>query len=337
MGNEDISYHALAEHLPPTFDAVDKTIVLRTKIEPLGLNYKVPVPFPYYSFNDVVPVGCHSHNDYDRDFALYSALSAGCVSAEVDVWNDDLKIGHISPGRATITDFYIDPLKTLLEGVGTVFPAEPDQDFSLLVDFKTSGTGDTWQALIDALAPLRDRGWLSHFDGEFKKGKVTVIVSGKASFDLVNNDSTNPGRYIFSDAILHGSLDDRDSSNTYLASADFSDAVGGSGTITGSHLENLRSQVKAAHNKEFKVRYCRSITPVSKYYVLAYVSIGNGPSKDQWQQLVDECVDRINASPSMPDNLLNSNTVLRLMIPVKWHLWTGSWMVGVAYYDQAPM
>jgi hypothetical protein len=33
-----------------------------------------------------VPVGCHSHNDYWRRVPLYSALQAGCIGVEADVW-----------------------------------------------------------------------------------------------------------------------------------------------------------------------------------------------------------------------------------------------------------
>ncbi|KAF2269068.1 hypothetical protein CC78DRAFT_564830 [Lojkania enalia] len=280
VGDEDISYHAKAERTPPNFDSVDKTVVLKEAIKPLDESYRVPVPFPYYSFNDIVPIGCHIHNDYEKaQKPLYDAISAGCVSAEVDVWHRDgkLRVGHTSPGKATIQDMYINPLKALLEGTGSVFPKSPDQDFTLLVDIKSSNEMDkTWDTFVESLKPLREKGWLSYYkDGKFQKGKITVVASGNAPFDKINSNK-DPERAIFFDATVQDSLDGRDKSNTYLASGDFGAAVGGSGTIKDSHLEKLKKQVKAAHDKGFRVRYW------------------DGPDEDQWQQMIDECVDRIN-------------------------------------------
>jgi hypothetical protein len=50
-----------------------------------------------------------------------------------------------------------------------------------------------------------------------------------------------------------------DASNAYFASANFGEAIqGDGGEIKGANLNKLRDQVKAAHNKGFKVRYCES-------------------------------------------------------------------------------
>ena len=172
------------------------------------------------------------------------------------MWHRDnqLKVGHTIPDKGTLDEMYIATLKDLLNGAGTVFPTKPDQDFTLLVDIKSANNMDAvWKSLVDAVAPLRDGGWLSRWEnGKFKKGKVTVVASGNAAkvFDKLNNDQSNPGRAIFFDAILHGDLSNKDQSNTYLASADWKDAVDGD-------INRLRSQVKVAHEKGFKVRYCK--------------------------------------------------------------------------------
>ena len=44
--------------------------------------YQYPTDFT----QGIVPKGFHSHNDYWRQFPLYSALSVGAVSVEADVW-----------------------------------------------------------------------------------------------------------------------------------------------------------------------------------------------------------------------------------------------------------
>lgn len=42
--------------------------------------------YPTQLTQDIVPKAIHSHNDYWRQIPLYSALSAGAVSVESDVW-----------------------------------------------------------------------------------------------------------------------------------------------------------------------------------------------------------------------------------------------------------
>ncbi|KAF2796342.1 hypothetical protein K505DRAFT_323364 [Melanomma pulvis-pyrius CBS 109.77] len=290
VGNNDVSYHALANKIPPTFASVDKTVILDGAIVPLGNGGKgnTLVPFPTYTFNDIVPVSCHSHNDYERDTALYSALSAGCISVEADVYvhGDKLVVGHTDPGAGgqTIQDLYLNPIKSLIDDRKAVFPAKPGQGLYLLVDFKADADS-TWDLLVKALEPLRTAGYLSHYDGGFKQGLVTVIASGNAVIDgdvpaplaKANDNTANPGRALFVDARVDKNLSKFDTSNAYYASADFKSAVQGSGdAISGANLQKMRDQVKAAHDKGFKVRYW------------------DIPSEGQWQQLIDEGIDRVN-------------------------------------------
>lgn len=226
-------------------------------------------PFPTYAFDDITPVRCHSHNDYERTKALYSALSAGCISVEADIFphGDKLVVGHSDPGSngPTLQALYLDPIKKMLDEHGTMFPAKPEQSLSLLIDFK-SRADETWDLLVKALAPLRDAGYLSHWNGTgFKEGKVTVTATGNAIIDgsvpapiaKANDDVANPNRAVFVDARINKDMSKFDVSNTYLASAHFSDAVqGGRQANTGFNLGKFRDQVKAAHEKGFKARYC---------------------------------------------------------------------------------
>ncbi|KAF2652578.1 hypothetical protein K491DRAFT_635379 [Lophiostoma macrostomum CBS 122681] len=297
IGNSDVSYHALANKAPLDANAVDKTLIGGSAVATLGNGGKGNTlrPFPIDSFNDAVPVSCHSHNDYDRDYSLYSALEAGCISVEADVWphGDKLTVGHTDPGAnaATIQDLYLDPIKQLLDAHGGIFPTKIGQPFYLLVDFKGDAS-TTWDLLVKALQPLRDAGYLSHYDGSFKQGKLTVIGSGNAVVNgdkpapiaKVNDASANPGRSIFVDAIIYKDMSNFDKSNTVYASANWGDSG-------ASDSNKLNSQIKAAHDKGFLVRY---------------YDISTNPS--DWQTLFNAGVDRINV-----DNLQD-------VAAVDWHL-----------------
>lgn len=83
---------------------------------------------------DIIPVGCHSHNDYWRRVPLFSALQAGCVGVEADVWfidqdhqdhPRDLYVGHttssLTPQR-TLRSMYVDPLVNLLDRQNPITP-----------------------------------------------------------------------------------------------------------------------------------------------------------------------------------------------------------------------
>src|SRR5689334_11617274 len=64
--------------------------------------------------------GFHSHNDFWREYPIISALKAGCIGIEADVWvyGDELFVGHsrdaLAPQR-TFTTLYVEPLVRLLE------------------------------------------------------------------------------------------------------------------------------------------------------------------------------------------------------------------------------
>jgi len=45
-----------------------------------------PYQYPTDFTQGIVPKAFHSHNDYWRQFPLFSALSVGAVSVEADVW-----------------------------------------------------------------------------------------------------------------------------------------------------------------------------------------------------------------------------------------------------------
>ncbi|KAJ5121608.1 uncharacterized protein N7515_009569 [Penicillium bovifimosum] len=179
---------------------------------------------------DIIPVGCHSHNDYWRRVPLYSALQAGCTGVEADVWlfDDELYVGHTKSSlteRLTLRTMYIDPLVTILERQNPttkfttepktnphgIFDTNPSQSLILLIDFKTAGPA-TYHAVTKHLAPLRDRGYLTHFNGDsLIQRPVTVVGTGNTPFNLITANATY--RDIFFDAPLDKLLDANQADN----------------------------------------------------------------------------------------------------------------------------
>lgn len=178
---------------------------------------------------DIIPIPCHSHNDYSRHVPLYDALAAGCTSVEADVWlsGDNLFVGHTQKSLTkdrTLESLYIDPIISILDNQNTpsqvnlttqtspssappgtvnlngVFEIQPNKTLVLLIDMKTDGDS-TFLAVLDHLEPFRSRGWLTHFDGsKVIPGLITVVGTGNTPFDLLVANTTY--RDIFYDAPL---------------------------------------------------------------------------------------------------------------------------------------
>lgn len=204
---------------------------------------------------EIVAVNCHSHNDYWRPIPLFSALQAGCVGIEADVWlfDEELYVGHTTSAltsRRTLRSLYIDPLVEILEQQNPVTPfhrtpdnpphgvfdTDPGQDIVFLIDFKTDGAA-TWPAVVKQLAPLRDRGYLTYFNGrDIVPGPITVVGTGNAPFNLVTANSTY--RDIFFDAPLERLVvddDDDDKADEDLVRVSSAPAKGRSTSLGQGH------------------------------------------------------------------------------------------------------
>lgn len=267
-----------------------------------------PSLYSDWSTHGVTPIRCHSHNDYWRRVPLHSALSAGCISLEADVWSwhNELLVGHsrYTVLRGTLQTLYLDPLLRMLdehnvvspkwphinnEEILGVFANDPKQTLVLLVDFKSDGDL-IWPLLEDRLQPFRQKGYLTHFNGsDVISRPLTVVASGNAPFHLITENSTY--RDIFYDAPLgnltfhtEDSMNTYNPSNSYYASADFRQSIGSLslGRLSDDQLLILRSQVHAAHRLGLKVRYWGNPSwPV-------------GLRNRVWNALVHEGVDVIN-------------------------------------------
>ncbi|KAK1997058.1 hypothetical protein LX36DRAFT_88408 [Colletotrichum falcatum] len=221
----------------------------------------------------VVPIPCHSHNDYWRKRPIYDALEAGCIGIEADVWlyGTELFVGHNKWSlreKNTFTNLYIDPLVRILDERNAnlnssfqrvprgIYETNPVQTMVLLVDLKTGGS-ETWPQVVRQLEPLRERGWLTKVvNDKIHYGPITVVGTGNTPFELVAENSTY--RDTFFDAPLL-KLDgyDFNPTNSYYTSVSFKKAIGTVwfGDLTEAQIMKLRNQVKAAHSRGLKVRY----------------------------------------------------------------------------------
>ncbi|KAI0400351.1 hypothetical protein F4802DRAFT_585230 [Xylaria palmicola] len=298
VGTNGVSYHAFGNIVPPNQDALNK-LLPTTVLTPQVVNKLSgpPLsPWPLDSLGGVRPAPCHSHNDYEQTIPLFQALSAGCIGVEADVWlfAGDVIIGHILPviGR-TLRAQYVDPLKAIIDrNGGSVYKAAPGQTLVLLVDFKTSDAG-TLDAVVRALDPLRQAGYLSRLEGgTLVKRAVTVVASGSAPFDRIAAGDGVPARDIFYDANL-GALGGANytAQNSYVASADFQGVVGDpeTATLTTAQMNTITSHVSQAHAKGLVARYW------------------NLPGEYLWEPLRALGVDLLNA-----DDLANTARLPRL-------------------------
>ncbi|KAF4964094.1 hypothetical protein FSARC_7924 [Fusarium sarcochroum] len=259
--------------------------------------------------NSILPVPCHSHNDYWRPMPFYSAVNAGCIGIEADVWavQGELHVGHdlggLSTGR-TLTSMYIRPLMDLLQSKNAgrdpslppqgVYGRKPDQTLVLLVDLK-SNPNTSWPLLLESLEPLRQKGWLSHVrDGKFVPGPVTVVGTGDTEIRLVNEDT--PLRDVFFDAPLDQLDEDLyNNLNSYYTSVSFKKSIGkvGSKGLKPEQLAKVRDQITQAHSRGLKTRY----------WGMPYWPLH---ARNQLRDvLIDEGVDVLNA-----DDLLEARDIL---------------------------
>lgn len=272
----------------------------------------------------IMPIPCHSHNDYWRRVPLYSAISAGCISVEADIWlfDGELYVGHsipsLTPNR-TLDSLYINPLLNILSkqnpttkfqsrknGLDGVFDTTPSQSLTLLIDFKTSGP-ELWPHVLSALQPLREHGYLTHRNGtQTIQRPITVVGTGNTPFNLVASETTNPHLDIFFDAPLNGIYDHKGDdavkssgstkstqtkthneytvSNSFYASVSFGEVFG--------HLKQGRFSDKQLEILRGQVRAAHDKGLKARYWDLPFwpISLRN----HVWDLLVKEGVDLLN-------------------------------------------
>lgn len=238
-----------------------------------------PFPFPPDFSTSIAPKACHSHNDYWRPAPLYSALAAGCTGIEADIWlkhDGDLYVAHdwrwIAEFR-TLRNLYLEPLYRIFEernvsmaSVGSkevgVWDADPEQEVTLLIDFKNDGrmnTGEAiWSVLMEQLRVFQTRNWLSYWNGSVVvPGPLTVVATGHVSFELIQAQEEMQ-RVVFFDAPLNDIENPMyNVSNSFYASASLKKAVGipWFAKLSSGQVEKIREQVNVAREKRLLSRY----------------------------------------------------------------------------------
>ena len=172
-----------------------------------------------------------------------------------------------------------------------VFDVDAEQSLTLLVDFKLDPHG-TFDEVERQLEPLRQRGWLTHFNGsDVIRGPVTVVGTGRTPFEKVIANETY--RDIFMDAPLnlfsaktpHPESKKYNYTNSYYASGDLYDAVGFPwlGRYTDAQIEKMRDHIEGAQQAGLVTRYWN--TPGWPVGLRNYV----------WTTLVKAGADIVNA------------------------------------------
>lgn len=284
--------------------------------------------YPTDFLRDVLPIPCHSHNDYWRRIPLFNALYAGCTGVEADVWlrNGDLLVAHdtaaLQPNR-TFQSLYVNPLVKILTHQNPktsffhgndngVFDTTPDQPLVLLVDIKSDGR-ETWPVVSEQLAPLRERGWLSYYEkGQFHRRPIIVVGTGNAPFDLVVGNSS------YRDTFFDAPLDKLENSgynwtNSYYASVDFWRAIGPVWWTSGPNkwqLEKIKAHIREAKRRGLVSRYWKLPSwPIhvrnKMWELLVEEGIGmlnvddlDAASKQDWTKLERLERERMTKSPS---------------------------------------
>jgi hypothetical protein len=149
---------------------------------------------------NVIPLRCHSHNDYWRRTPLYQGLHYGCASVEADIWltdnrNDsELYVGHSMASLKqdhTLRSLYLNPLLELLDATNRnntsnqtkgVFDAAPSQALVLLIDLKNK-PALSFEALSMHLEPFRARNYLTYHNGSaLIPGPITIVTTGSTPY-----------------------------------------------------------------------------------------------------------------------------------------------------------
>ncbi|KAJ5620953.1 hypothetical protein N7510_004937 [Penicillium lagena] len=263
--------------------------------------------YPTDLTRDILPIPVHSHNDYWRDEPFWTGLSKGCTSTEADVWlyNGTLYVGHDQSAltaERTLASLYINPILDVLERQNPespfvtsptkngVWDTVPDQTLYFFIDVKTSGP-ETFEAVIAALAPLREKGYLTTLKNNktITNGPVTIIGTGETTLEMV---APIADRDYFFDAPLAGLNDPKYAEITSLvspiASTDFEMAVGTitadtEPVLTDDQLGALREQISTAKERGIGVRYWN--TP---YWPVRTRNL-------VWRTLIQEGVKLLNA------------------------------------------
>jgi hypothetical protein len=191
--------------------------------------------------------------------------------------NGELYVAHtnssIDPNR-TLRSLYLDPLTTILKNqnapngivnstsIRGVWDVDPSRTLVLMTDMKTEGLS-TFDAVQEQLAPLREKGWLTTWNGSaIVPGPITIVGTGNTPFgSILNSSSTNSTyRSIFFDAPLDNLSSIYNASNSYYTSTSLESRLDCQMKIpltglTDGQLNTIKAQITKASNLGLVSRY----------------------------------------------------------------------------------
>ncbi|KAL5329532.1 hypothetical protein ACEPPN_003046 [Leptodophora sp. 'Broadleaf-Isolate-01'] len=301
-----IVFHALLIDLirrlaPPTLPRTGLDRIVFSWVEPGS----TPSWLPNFS-RGITPKPIHSHNDYWRPVPLFQALALGVTGIEADchLVDGELYIGHsnssLRPTR-TLRSLYLDPLLAILQNQNSGESVIPSSDISgvwdddlsrtmvLMTDLKTEGSS-TLKAVQEQLAPFREKGWLTYWNGTgLLLGLVTHVATGNAPFAAVLNSTFSNSTYrdVFFDAPLYALSDRYNTSNSYYASTSLAHLFGDKSKIPHSGLS--KSQMIVVKQQIDKAA---SLGLVSRYWDIPSWPVNRGVAV--WKQLEELGIGMLN-------------------------------------------
>ncbi|KAL7650071.1 Altered inheritance of mitochondria protein 6 [Aspergillus niger] len=216
--------------------------------------------------------------------------------------NKAVQVGHDESSLTkdrTLESLYINPILDVLKLQNPsspfvtsptnngVFDTSTSQTLYFFIDLKTSGP-ETLKAVISALQPLRDQGYLTTLKDNktLTTGPVTVIGTGNTPLDMVGPVAD---RDYFYDAPLEALAEPEYADITGLispiASTNFASAVGPvkGEKLSDEQIEALRQQIQTAEERGIGARYWG--TPYYPVRTRNFV----------WRTLLEEGVALLNA------------------------------------------
>jgi hypothetical protein len=188
------------------------------------------------------------------------------------------QVGHDTSSlteERTLESLYINPILDVLKRQNPrsrfvtspthngVFDTSVSQTLYLFIDVKTAGQ-ETFKAVVDALEPLREHGYLTTLKDNktITNGPITVIGTGNTPYDMVGPVAN---RDYFFDAHLESLNEPENAGITGLispiASTSFAHAIGTvsqgepEAILTEKQLSTLRSQIATAKERGIGARY----------------------------------------------------------------------------------
>ena len=214
----------------------------------------------------------HSHNDYENEEPLTTALSHDFMSIEIDIHliNDELYVAHDTPVNPdpdrTLEKLYLRPLvRHIKKNKGVVYKGY-EGPFFLMMDIKTEANSTYWK-MVKVLS--------RYSKGIFQTGQVVVLLSGNRPVNIIARE--RPGK-----VRLDGRLTDLKEINSDISpvmSDNYNNHFGwdGNDQIPDEELVKLKELVEEVHHGGRLLR------------------LWAAPDKPNcWQVLLDEGVDLIN-------------------------------------------